>query len=528
MHFIDYIYFFYGLAFFLFGYSILHYPTENSIFRFARDAKYLGLFGILHGIYEWIAMIRQMEQGAIKETFAEVGFIVMSLSYGVLLFFALRIMFGRPRAVKILTAVILVWLSVVVLESHSFKNIDIITRYILGASGIFLTAYVFSRPVYIVQGTAYAAVKPYVKSLAVIFFIYGVLGGIIVPEGPFFPASVMNAEAFKTLTGLPIQLFRGLCAIAANIAIIQILHIFKNKTDMHLLKLSKALEESGDTVVITDIEGRIEYVNRLFGEQTGYSADEVIGKNPKFLQSGEHHEPFYEHLWTTILSGKNYRNVIINKRKDGTLYHEYKTIVPLKNSRGEIINFISTGKDITSRIIFENELAKAAATDPLTGAANRLQCDRWLKRAIEHAQKNQSPITLIMFDIDDFKHVNDTFGHNAGDDVLVSIADIVRAIVRSSDMFARWGGEEFVILQIDTPIEGTAALAERLRQEIERSPLDPVGKITISLGVAAYEEGESIEAFVKKVDEAMYQAKKAGKNRVVVADENEKKIAQKI
>lgn len=526
LHFIDYIYFFYGLAFFLLGFSILHYPTKNSIFKFGHDLKYLGVFGILHGTSEWLVMFRLLEKKSADSILMGAGFTAMALSYIILLYFAFNVIWGRKRALKTISFVVILWLvAIMSLDKAAYNEADILIRYMIALPGIFLTAYIFSHPDYIVQGSVYKAVKVCMFTFSAAFALYGFLAGIIVPEGTFFPASVLNTETFQSFTGLPVQLFRLLSAIIASHAIGRILLIFKTETDRHLLKLSSALEESGDTVVITNTEGEIEYVNRLFGEQTGYSPNEVIGKNPKILQSGEHPEPFYAHLWNTILTGKNYRNVIINKRKDGTLYHEFKTIVPLRNKHGEITNFISTGKDISSRITFEHELEKAAATDPLTGVANRLQCDRWLKATVEYSQKNLSSATLIMFDIDDFKHVNDTFGHNVGDDVLVRIADIVRTIVRSNDMFARWGGEEFVILQTDTPLEGTSALAERIRKEIENLRISPVGNVTVSLGVAAYEGNESIESFVKQADEAMYQAKRMGKNNVVVSDGNEKKIA---
>ncbi|HEX5670288.1 MAG TPA: GGDEF domain-containing protein, partial [Sulfuricurvum sp.] len=110
----------------------------------------------------------------------------------------------------------------------------------------------------------------------------------------------------------------------------------------------------------------------------------------------------------------------------------------------------------------------------------------------------------------------DTFGHNTGDNVLIQIAEIVRSMVRNSDIFARWGGEEFVILQLDTNYEGTISFAQRLRKEIEHSVFNDVGRITISLGVAQYNNMESIESFIKKADDAMYKAKEQGKNRVVV------------
>ncbi|MDD5118322.1 MAG: diguanylate cyclase [Sulfuricurvum sp.] len=517
LQYIDYIYFFYGLAFFLFGFSILHYPMENSIFKFTRELKYLGVFGILHGISEWLVMFKSMGGKETEELFYISSLITMSLSYGVLFYFSLRVIWNKKYSMITLVLITLGLVALLVgFHNVTLDNINILVRYFLGLPGIFMTAYIFYHPVYLVQGSVYASMKRCAYFLASTFFLYGIFAGLIVPVGTFFPSSILNGESFEAFTSLPVELFRALCAMAAGYAITQILRVFKHQTDFHLLRLSKALEESGDTVVITDLQGKIEYVNRAFEQQSGYLAQEVIGHTPSMLRSGEHHSSFYQHLWNTILSGETYQGILTNKRKDETLYNEFKTIVPLKNKRQELTSFISTGKDITSRIIFEHELEKAASTDPLTNAANRLQCNRWLKLATEHAQDTNISVALILFDIDDFKKVNDTFGHNTGDEVLIQIAAIVRTMVRSNDMFARWGGEEFVILQIDTPYEGTIALAERLRKEIEKSVFVNVEKLTISIGVAQYNGDESIESFVKKADDAMYQAKREGKNKVVV------------
>lgn len=441
LHFIDYIYFFYGLAFFIFGFSILHYPMENSIFKFTRELKYLGVFGILHGTSEWLVMFRSIGGKETEELFYITSLITMSLSYAILFYFSLRVIWNKKYSI-ITLALITLGLVVLLVGFHNFTldNINILVRYFLGIPGIFMSAYIFFHPIYLVQGSVYASMKRCAYILASTFFLYGIFAGIIVPTGTFFPSSAINGESFKAFTSLPVELFRALCAIVAGYAITQILRVFKHQTDFHLLRLSKALEESGDTVVITDLQGKIEYVNRAFEQQSGYLANEVIGHTPSMLRSGEHHDSFYQHLWDTILSGETYQGILTNKRKDKTLYNEFKTIVPLKNKRQELTSFISTGKDITSRIIFEHELEKAAATDTLTKAANRLQCNRWLKLATEHAQESKIPVAMLLFDIDNFKKVNDTFGHNAGDDVLIQIAEIVRTMVRSNDMFARWGG----------------------------------------------------------------------------------------
>lgn len=514
---IHYIYFAYGLAFFLFGFSILHYPSENSVFKFSRSLKYLGFFGISHGLYEWVVMFGMLEGAMTKAFLSEAGFILMLFSYLMLLFFAVTVIWGCRLRLKIVALFVFAWLGTLLLFGEfSFVTMDILTRYLLGAPGIFLTAYIFFHPDYIVRGSSYESIKIYLYNLGLIFLLYGIFAGLIVPSGEFFPASYLNAETFEKLSGLPVQLFRALCAIGAIFSITKMLHKFKHETDMRLFKLSRALQESGDTVVITDTQGQIEYVNRAFENQTGFSAKEVIGQNPKILHSGEHSQSFYEQLWQTILGGDTYRGVIINKTKDGAFYHEFKTIVPLRNKKNEIANFISTGKDITARISLEDRLKKAASTDHLTGVANRSQCNQWLKSAIERARSSDFSISLIMFDIDNFKHVNDTFGHNAGDDVLVRISQIVRSVVRNSDMFARWGGEEFLILQVQTAFEDTISLAERIRHEIEKSSFTDIGRITVSLGVAQYQDQENTESLVKKADDAMYQAKKEGKNTVVV------------
>ena len=165
------------------------------------------------------------------------------------------------------------------------------------------------------------------------------------------------------------------------------------------------------------------------------------------------------------------------------------------------------------QFVAERLLEHMAITDRLTNIYNRVRFEYMLGTWIKN--KRHNPFSLILFDIDDFKKVNDNFGHTVGDQVLVGTSEVVSAHIRDEDIFARWGGEEFVVLFGNTGLEKAKELAERLRRAVEVNPCADAGKITISIGVAEYREGETITEFVNHADEKMYEAKRAGKNRVM-------------
>jgi|GEM_PF-964928 len=162
------------------------------------------------------------------------------------------------------------------------------------------------------------------------------------------------------------------------------------------------------------------------------------------------------------------------------------------------------------------ELEKISVTDRLTGAWNRAHFDHIISVELARSLRYRQPISLIFFDIDHFKQVNDTFGHSAGDTVLCELVKITNANIRSSDMLFRWGGEEFVILSVSTPYRAAESLAESLRSKIAEHDIEGVGRITISLGVAEYRSDESQEDWFKRADASLYEAKNNGRNRVVV------------
>ena len=185
-----------------------------------------------------------------------------------------------------------------------------------------------------------------------------------------------------------------------------------------------------------------------------------------------------------------------------------------RDSRGRPTRVCGIVMDIGERKRLEQELRRLAVTDPLTGAFNR----RYLRQALEtetsRARRYARPLSLIMFDIDHFKRINDRFGHDRGDAVLKGVAALARERLRHSDMLVRWGGEEFMILATETALPQAVALAETLRAALRQSPIAGIGPVTASFGVAEYRPDETVEQWLKRVDELVYQVKREGRDHI--------------
>ena len=432
--------------------------------------------------------------------------------------------------------------------------------------------------------------------------------------------------------------------------VVRVIHVSRNimarKTaEMEMRKLSTAVEKAADMIVITDNRGIIEYVNPAFETVTGYTREEAKGKTPSILKSGIHGEEFYRELWDTILSGNIYRNVFVNRKKDGELYYDECTITPMRNQQNVITHFIATAKVITERVMAENALRESeermraitqmaadaivmidvagavsfwnpaaeklfeysaeeamgkdlhkiivprrhyddfrkgfdgfaetgegavvgktlemtarkqdgtefpvelsisgirikdqwhavgiirditerklaehklreyAEKDALTGVLNRRKFYEVLQQERERAVRYARSLSLLMFDIDHFKAVNDTYGHSAGDKVLNKTASVVTDHIRKTDVLGRIGGEEFAVLATETAAGSALALGEKIRCAVEMAAHDHAGKITVSIGVSAYDDGITLDEFVRRADEALYAAKNNGRNRVEV------------
>jgi diguanylate cyclase (GGDEF)-like protein/PAS domain S-box-containing protein len=278
--------------------------------------------------------------------------------------------------------------------------------------------------------------------------------------------------------------------------------------------LTSAFNVTDDAVFITDNKAKIEFVNEAFLRLTGYSKDEMIGQRPSILKSGEHAKDFYKKLWHTILSGKTFRATFINKNKNGELYHQEQTITPILDDNGDVNNYVSISKDMTKWVEEEMAFREETRKDSLTGALTRGQGERELEHLFVSNGDN-GPISLAIIDIDYFKRVNDTWGHDTGDEIIQLVATAMINSVRSTDFVVRWGGEEFVIVMNQCSLASASIMIERCCNTISKISHPKVGKITVSVGLAQKVTKEMPHELIKRADIALYQAKAEGRNRIV-------------
>ena len=281
------------------------------------------------------------------------------------------------------------------------------------------------------------------------------------------------------------------------------------------LRLMAAAFDSAQAILVTDPRGRVLRANPAFTRITGYEEAEILDENPRILQSGYQDLEFYNRMWTALQQNGHWEGEIWNRRRDGTVYPQWETISAVYDTAGQLEYYVAVFHDISEQKRLEAELEREATTDRLTGLYNRQRFDAELERALARTRRYGTDAGAILFDIDHFKRLNDTYGHDAGDRVLVELSRRVAGTLRRSDFLARWGGEEFVVLLPETGPEGTRQMAERMRREVASTPVDGAGAISVSLGVTIFHREDDPDTLLKRLDNALYEAKRVGRNCVV-------------
>ncbi|MDN6179715.1 MAG: EAL domain-containing protein [Halomonas subglaciescola] len=280
-------------------------------------------------------------------------------------------------------------------------------------------------------------------------------------------------------------------------------------------------------MMITDDRGNILKVNATFSRITGYSEQEVLGKNPRMLSSGRHDAAFYQALWGGVARTGSWEGEVWNRRKDGNVYPEWLTLSAVRDGSGALTHYVATLSDLTERKAAEREIQWLAFYDPLTGLANRrLFLDR-VSDALKSHRREASHGALLFIDLDNFKQVNDTLGHYAGDQLLQRMAGELSDMLRDSDTLSRLGGDEFAVLvhQLDDNLERAAEQAERIAHKLLAAIHRPVmldsGPVVItgSIGIAMLSGAEDgVETCLQQADMALFQAKTAGRNTLAFFD----------
>ncbi len=316
----------------------------------------------------------------------------------------------------------------------------------------------------------------------------------------------------------------------------------RKRAEEKLLQLSRAVEQSPASIVITNTQGLIEYVNPRFSLVTGYQYDEAVGRNPRFLNTDRTPPGTHSDMWKTIASGREWQGEFVNRKKNGDFYFESAIISPIIDSYGNITHYLAVKEDITERKLAQEaieqaniklqsqleaiqllqaELREQAIRDPLTGLYNRRYLDETLDRELARATREGYPVSFLVCDIDHFKQVNDTYGHSAGDLVLKNLAGQLTRNARVGDIICRFGGEEFLVILPDVSMEIALHIAERSRKAFEEASVvfeDHEIQATLSCGIAAFpQHGTGSAELIAAADRAMYQAKADGRNRVFVS-----------
>jgi len=358
---------------------------------------------------------------------------------------------------------------------------------------------------------------------------------------------LLDTSVFKTLGNIYSEMLKrgsallssagqknGICAsdydafISLTSELRHKVNIFKSKikSDLKLVAklMGKVFENAEEGVMITDSESHILNVNQAFVNVTQYSKDEVLGKTPSFLHSGNQDKGFYERMWDVLLREGRWQGEIWNRRKNNEIYPEWLSITSVQDDNGDTSHYIGIFSDVSTESESDERLYHLAHYDSLCNLPNRLLFYDRLRQSLSRSKRTDQKLAVMFMDLDGFKNVNDEYGHSIGDELLQKVSERVVATLRESDTIARIGGDEFTLILTDIEnIESVGNIAMKILSTIQKDYSLHGNKFNISASIGislSPDNGDDINLLVKQADIAMYRAKKEGKNRFRFYDES--------
>ena len=306
-----------------------------------------------------------------------------------------------------------------------------------------------------------------------------------------------------------------------DIATLAALAVEKSRDESQLKLAASVFSHAREGIMITDAQGCILTVNETFSRITGFEAQEVTGQKPSILKSDRQGPDFYQTMWQALVQDGFWSGEVWNRRKSGEVFAENLTISAVRNADQQIQNYVALFTDITALKDYQTQLERAAHYDALTGLPNRVLFADRLAQALLLSQRHKKALSVVYLDLDGFKAINDTHGHACGDELLIALAQRMKAALRKQDSLARIGGDEFVAVLVDLedPSDSLVVLERLLQAAAEPVTLhgagDPVVvRVSASAGSALYPlDGLDADMLLRNADHAMYRAKQSGKNR---------------
>ena len=276
-------------------------------------------------------------------------------------------------------------------------------------------------------------------------------------------------------------------------------------------------EHTSEAIMITDSNNKIVTANSSLEHITGYQLSELIGKDPKVFSSGRHDEHFYRQMWNSLKETGHWKGEVFNQRKDGHIFPEELSLSIVHDNEGKISNYVAIFRDITERKATEQQLRFFANNEPLTGLANRRSFIDSIEHHISIAKRHDAPFSILYFDVDRFKEINDIHGHNTGDKLLQSIAKRLLKCIRSEDIVCRYGGDEFTILLVNTNMDKAGIVAEKIQNALKETfTLNDIRlDITSSIGIVQFpDSGDDATTLLRNANHAMVSIKSQGRNGI--------------